>query len=118
MSWSHCRPRIQGSESDIPLRARIDFGHRDRLEHAVGLREPFDAVLAFNLFHLLRSPAIGLKRLGFALVIPPMRALGLAPYVRRYRFAELEDAIRLAGFDLIETGTFPAMSRFIVARRR
>ncbi|WP_370399971.1 class I SAM-dependent methyltransferase [Sulfitobacter sp. JB4-11] len=104
-----------------------------------------DAVLGFNIFHLtqdyeaiiadlqkalapgalfisktpcLGEPSIGLKRFAFRAMIPVLRLIGIAPFVRSFSFAELEGAIEAAGFDLIETGSFPAMSRYIVARRR
>ncbi|WP_377508920.1 class I SAM-dependent methyltransferase [Octadecabacter sp. R77987] len=107
--------------------------------------EPVNVVTGFNIFHLVRNregifgdihrklptgglfisktpclsePSIGIKRFAFAAMIPPMRLLGIAPYVSRFSFAQLEGAIRDAGFDLIEVGSFPAMSRYIVARKR
>jgi ubiquinone/menaquinone biosynthesis C-methylase UbiE len=105
----------------------------------------FDAVLGLNVFHLtqdaerifralhdalpvgglfisktpcLAEPSLGVKRFAFAAMIPAMRLIGLAPFVRRFSFAQLEHAIAAAGFELIETGSFPAMSRYIVARKR
>ena len=103
-----------------------------------------DAVLGFNLFHLtedfeallaslhqnlapgalfisktpcLSEPSIGFKRFIFRGLIPLMRLVGLAPYVRRFSFGELEGLIADAGFEIVETSSFPAMSRYIVARR-
>lgn len=107
--------------------------------------EPVDIVTGFNIFHLVRDregifaaisrklpagglfisktpclsePSTGIKRFAFAAIIPPMRLLGIAPYVGRFSFAQLEGVIRDAGFDLIEVGSFPEMSRYIVARKR
>lgn len=104
----------------------------------------FDAVLGFNLFHLtpqaedlfaqihgllpkggyfisktpcLGDPSLGLKRIAFRAMIPPMQWLGKAPFVRFFSHAELESAIKFAGFEIVETGNFPAMSRYVVARR-
>ena len=105
----------------------------------------YDAVLGFNLFHLtenpqtlfktlhdqmgpgalfisktpcLSEPSIGLKRFLFAAMIPVMRLIGIAPFVSRFSFAHLESMIENAGFEIVETLSSPAMSRFIVARRR
>lgn len=105
----------------------------------------FDVVLGFNIFHLtdnfddilatlaakmtpgalfisktpcLAEPSIGLKRFAFRLMIPVMQLVGVAPVVRMLTNAEAEGKIQAAGFDLIETGSFPQMSRYIVARRR
>ena len=107
--------------------------------------EPVDVVMGFNIFHLVKNreeiyaeiyrklpvggtfisktpclsePSIGIKRFAFAAMIPAMRMLGIAPYVAGFSFAEHEGAIRFAGFDLIEVGSFPEMSRYIVARKR
>ena len=112
---------------------------------ALNAPEPVDVVLGFNIFHLVRNreeiyadiyrklpvggafisktpclsePSIGLKRFAFAAMIPLMRMLGIAPYVARFSFAEHEGAIRFAGFDLIEVGSFPEMNGYIVARKR
>jgi len=103
---------------------------------------PYDAVLAFNLLHLVETaPAtvraahaalkpgglfisktvcLGEKRSLWRPILFVMRALGLAPFVKLYRVAELEAMIESAGFEIIETGTYPASppSRFIVARKK
>ena len=107
--------------------------------------ERADEVLGCNIFHLtddlegvmaavadhlapgalfisktpcLAEPSIGLKRFAFRAMIPVMRMAGYAPFVHMLRFAQLEAMIENAGFELVETGSFPQMSRFIVARRR
>ncbi|HCP81697.1 MAG TPA: class I SAM-dependent methyltransferase [Octadecabacter sp.] len=106
--------------------------------------ETVDAVLGFNLFHLvngaedvfaeaykslrkggyfisktpcLGDKSIGLKRFLFSAMIRPMQWLGKAPYVRFFTHKEYEDALRFAGFDIVETGNFPAISRYVVARK-
>jgi len=106
---------------------------------------PVDVVLAQNLLHLLRDvedlfdrihaalppggyfisktvclaePAIGVRRFAFRAMIPLMRLVRLAPFVRSFRFDGLENSIEAAGFEVIETSTGPAMSRYIVARKR
>jgi predicted TPR repeat methyltransferase len=103
-----------------------------------------DAVLAFNLLHLipdldgllvqifdrlapgglfisktpcLAEPSIGLRRFAFAALVPMLRGVGAAPFVRGLSFAQIEAGITRSGFDPIETGSFPAMSPFIVARK-
>lgn len=116
----------------------LDFALHD----AVPPGADFDAVLAFNLFHLLpdmeerfrqigaalpegglfisKTPCIkgGIKWAMIGLILPVLRALGKAPYVRRFSGETLEDAIRAAGFDIIESGDHPAPSRYVVARKR
>lgn len=103
---------------------------------------PFDAVLAFNLFHLLENPAEAASRvhsllkpgglfiskticLGdanplFRPLIWGMRAVGKAPLVQFFKTPALERLIADAGFEILETGNYPAKppSRFIVAQRQ
>lgn len=101
----------------------------------------YDVILALNLLHLLPSleqvlaqvfealPPGGLFITKTALlkdgawflpwIIPIMRAVGKAPYVRSLREAELRELLDHAGFELTETmiqsGTAPRM--FCVARK-
>lgn len=118
-----------------------------RFDHATIFDEKlepgtFDAVLAFNLLHLLEDAPATLRRANqllkpggvfisktvclaeksrfFGLPIAVMRLLGLAPYVTVLSIAELEGQISTAGFDIVEKCTFPASlpSRFVVARKR
>lgn len=106
--------------------------------------DSFDAVLGFNLFHLVRhaedifadvhrmlpkggyfitktpclnDTSVGFKRFLFKAMIPPMQWLGKAPFVRFLTQKELEDAMIFAGFEIVESGNFPAISRYIVAKR-
>lgn len=114
-------------------------------EDAAKLPGPFEAVLAFNLFHLvakfediltdihrqlpkggylisktpcLADPVIGFKRHLIRAMIPPMKMLGKAPDVRFFSQKYFEDSLTFAGFDIVEAGNFPAMSRYIVARKQ
>ncbi|MCV6584378.1 MAG: class I SAM-dependent methyltransferase [Marinibacterium sp.] len=106
----------------------------------------YDAVLALNLLHLLDDPAAALARIhamlrpgglfmskttcrpdaGWSLkyrlmmaALPVMQWLGKAPAVTFHSVPELEAMIRGAGFDLVETGDYPAMppAHFVVARK-
>ena len=104
---------------------------------------PFDVVMAFNLLHLLEDTDKGLATLadlipqggllitktpclkGMALLFGPLiwvlQRFGKAPFVRYLSPAGLDGLIRDAGFDIIETGNFPARrppSHFVVARKR
>lgn len=103
---------------------------------------PFDAIVAFNLLHLLEDlPAAVahlhaqvktggyvitksgcLAEMNFLLpyVIKVMQWLGKAPSVNSFTAATLDETFRQAGFDLIETGYFgkSETNRFIVARKR
>lgn len=111
---------------------------------AVADASRYNVVLAFNILHLtedsaallarlsaelkpgslfisktpcLSEPSIGAKRHLFRLLIPLLRAIGKAPFVKRFSFADLEAEILAAGFEIVETDSRPAMSRYIVARR-
>lgn len=108
---------------------------------------PFDAVLAFNLLHLVddldaslaairdrlkpgglfisKTFCVGTGRNSFKLyairlALPVMQLLGKAPPVRFLTEEQLDRAVIRAGFDLIEQDSFPAKDprRFLVARRR
>lgn len=109
---------------------------------------PFDAVLAHNLLHLLpdleailngvaarlapgglfisKTPCLGEMRGSwkyrmFQVAIPLMRLVGYAPsYVDFIDIRTLEAAVQRAGFDIIETGNYPADTpgRYLVARQR
>ncbi|MEM9169064.1 MAG: class I SAM-dependent methyltransferase [Pseudomonadota bacterium] len=103
----------------------------------------FDAVLAFNLFHLVddmpaalaavrervaeggyfisKTPCLAEKKGFLKPVIALMKWIGKAPpTVAFLTIAAVDDAIEAAGFDIVETADLPVdfPSRFVVARRR
>lgn len=102
--------------------------------------EDFNAVLAFNLLHLLpdlekalavihgllpedglfisKTPALGSKWY-YRPMIGAMRAFGRAPYVNFFSVEDLDARMAAAGFRLVETGLYPPKtpSRFLVARK-
>ena len=102
---------------------------------------PFDAVMAFNLIHLLTDPQAGLAEMarrvkpgGLFLsktgllgdapfwlgpVIGLMRLFGKAPPVSRFNGDKLKAWLREAGFEIVEEKTYPgiAPTLFIVARK-
>jgi ubiquinone/menaquinone biosynthesis C-methylase UbiE len=123
----------------------VDFVQADIMDASFN-PEPYDVVLAHNILHLLDQPADALNGLAhqlksggifisktvctlgsgtpfkwrlLKLILPIMQFFGKAPYVE-FRSAEAwESMIRGAGFDIIESGNFPAsaLSRYIVARK-
>jgi len=100
----------------------------------------FDVVLAFNLLHLLADTSAALRRIHSLLragglfisktpcvgdsskvlraVIPILRGFGQAPFVNFVKQATLQNDIASAGFEILETGLYPAKSQslFVVAR--
>ena len=111
---------------------------------ATKVPEAVDVVLGFNIFHLIhgaedvfadvfkmlpkggyfisKTPclgdkSVGFKRFLFKAMIPPMQWFGKAPYVHFFTHKEYEDALRFAGFEIVEAGNFPAISRYVVARK-
>jgi 2-polyprenyl-3-methyl-5-hydroxy-6-metoxy-1,4-benzoquinol methylase len=102
---------------------------------------PFDAVLAFNLLHLMEDPEAALTTLhahlkpGGLLISKTvclkehsplklialylMQKLGKAPFVNRLSSERIDEMITAAGFEILETGAYPAspLSCFVVARK-
>lgn len=107
---------------------------------------PYDVVTAYNFLHLLEDPAAAVARVrgllkpeglfisktvclaGFSLwkrvlirlLIPVMQLFGKAPYVSFMCVQDVERCIADAGFEILETGDYPASPpcRFIVARKK
>jgi ubiquinone/menaquinone biosynthesis C-methylase UbiE len=104
----------------------------------------FNAVLAFNYLHLVRDLAGTLRRIHALLAaeglfisktpcvgdmnpllrfaLPPMRAIGMAPYAGVFRAADLSQHISAAGFDILATENHATKGNdnrpYIVARKR
>jgi SAM-dependent methyltransferase len=105
----------------------------------------FDAVLGFNFLHLVRdlpgtlrrihdllaaeglfiskTPCLGdMNPLLRLVLLPAMRAIGMAPYVSSFRATELSRLIRDAGFDILASESHATKSKdnrpYIVARKR
>lgn len=108
------------------------------------LEEGFDVVMGFNLFHLvpdadavladifkmlkpgglmisktpcLMDKAFGWKRFLVAGMLPILKRIGKAPDVGLWRIAGVDRRIADAGFETLEAGNFPAISRYVVARK-
>ena len=106
--------------------------------------EGFDVVMGFNLFHLvpdadavladifkmlkpgglmisktpcLMDKAFGWKRFLVAGMLPVLKRIGKAPDVGLWRIADVDRRIADAGFETSEAGNFPAISRYVVARK-
>lgn len=105
--------------------------------------EPYDAVLGFNILHLLQDVpgalaairarlkpgGVFISKTGAVaeanwflrtLMIPAMQLIGKAPYVNSLRLVDIDRLIAEAGFEIIETETFQGMAptRLVIARRR
>lgn len=103
---------------------------------------PVDAVLAFNLLHLvpdlpatlaairehLKPGGVFISKTGCVaeagwllrrVVIPAMQLVGKAPYVNPLTQSEVDRQITSAGFEIVETHSYSgiAPTRFVVARR-
>jgi len=103
--------------------------------------QPYDAVLGFNILHLLNDRAGDLQVLhdrlkpgGFLisktpclgdwnllplirLAIPVMQFFGKAPYVSYLKGIELESQITAAGFEIVTADKHNSLSHFIVAKK-
>ncbi len=107
---------------------------------------PYDAVLAFNMIHLLEDAPAAMKRIHgllkpggrfisktvcnpgpgapikyrlMKLVLPIMQWIGKAPFVNFMEIPELDDLISSGGFKIVEAGNYPAsaISRYVVAQK-
>jgi len=111
------------------------------MDAALDDNAPYDAVLAFNILHLLedlpgalrrihdtlgsrglfisKTPCIGAKFSIWPLVLPLMQMIGKAPFVAFLKPDDLEMTIKDAGFELVEVTDIPAgrANHFIVARK-
>lgn len=123
----------------------ISFVTGDVLSDAID-DGPYNAVMAFNLLHLLEDLPAALTRIHGMLkpdglfisktvcrfgketslkyrllwiALPVMQFFGKAPFVNLRPIPELEELITAHGFKIIETGNYPASppSRYIVARK-
>ncbi len=123
----------------------VTFTQADAAEVVAGA--PYDAVMAFNLLHLLPDRAATLAairrdlrpggllickticlaepgqswklRLALAVALPVLQALGRAPRFAMLTVAGLEAEIAAAGFEIVETGNYPERppNRLVIARR-
>jgi cyclopropane fatty-acyl-phospholipid synthase-like methyltransferase len=126
------RADAAGAGNVAPLQASVD----EALGHG-----PFDAVCAFNLLHLLPDLPGTLARVHAALpvggrfisktvclggslkyrtIVTGLQWAGVVPKMRFVTAPALEAEIAQAGFEIIETGTYPAAppGRLIVAQKR
>ena len=110
------------------------------IQSAPGREDGYDAVLAYNLLHLVPDLAGDLAQVAklvkpgglfisktaclaanpvYRAAVPIMRWMGKAPYVRFVTIGQLEAAITQAGFEIIERGLYPKSppNRFVVARK-
>lgn len=105
--------------------------------------EPYDAVLAFSILHLLEDTPAVMERLNTMLktdgmfisktvclqedgisfktymmkmIVPFLQLIGKAPYVKFMTLNELEETMTSAGFEIIETYNH-ALYQYIVARK-
>lgn len=120
----------------------VEFRQADAADAPDG---PFDAVLAFNLLHLLEDMDSALDEIAartkpggyfvsktfcmperrnliwwfIQIGLPIMQAVGKAPYFAKLTTDDLDAAIRHAGFEIIETQMAPGKDprRTVVARR-
>jgi len=102
--------------------------------------DDFDAVLAFNLLHLVDNLEETLSKLNstlksggflisktvclkggnplFRFLIPVLRMIGKAPFVAFLAPRELEELMQRHGFRIVETGSYPSQrNHFVVAQK-
>ncbi len=111
----------------MPGRFRVIMAHS--LFHLVPNMEWFfgqvyDALPSGGMFisktPCLGEPGMGLQGVAMRVFIPVMQCIGKAPYVRSFSSQQLRDAIKDAGFELLEYGDHPVgppPAHYIAARK-
>lgn len=103
--------------------------------------ETYDAILGFNILHLVdgleqslsrahdllkpgglfmtKTPCLGQMNFAIRLLIPVMQFFGKAPFVGIFNSKELETKITTAGFEIVESRAFEGAPNnwFVVARK-
>lgn len=122
----------------------VEFVTAELSDRALEREGPYDAVLAFNLLHLVEDTQAAVRQINRLLkpggkfisktvirssegaslkfrliktILPLMQCLGKAPYVKFMTVRELEDVLTSQGFEITEAGNHPAISRYIVAKK-
>lgn len=118
--------RMIGIAGQKPAPLNLTFRHADAADRIEGA--PFDAVMAFNLLHLVpdldaalaavgsqlkhsgrfisKTPCLGEVSLPLRLVVRAMRGVGLAPPVAFLTAPALRQAFAKAGFEIVEHRVF------------
>lgn len=137
--------RIGSQKAQDQAIKNVEFVQSDLLDIAVD-GGPYDAVLAFNILHLLEDTSAAIAHINnllkpggtfisktvcqsrsgtpikfqlMMMILPLMQRIGKAPFVKLMEIKELEDIVTSGGFKIVETGSYPASppSRYIVARK-
>lgn len=116
----------------------IEFVRSGLFDDALNGRT-YDVVLAYNLLHLVENLPAAIRRISGLLnpnglfisktpclaektsllrvLVYAMRLVGQAPYVDFLKIEQMDALVADGNFEIIETGSYPAISRFIVARK-
>lgn len=137
--------RIGKDKADKEGVSNVEFMAAEAESTAVG-NEPYDAVLAFNILHLLKDLPGALQHINkkikpgglfisktvckpekigplkfrlMMIILPIMQMVGKVPYVKIIKSKEFDKLITSSGFKIIEVGNYPANPphRYIVAQK-
>ena len=132
--------QIAKDKAEAQKVGNVDFLHAT-LEDGALDEQGYNAVLAFNILHLLddlptavgqihsrlkpgayfisKTVVLGDGNPLLRLAIPLMRLVGLAPPVKSLTQAGLDAAISEGGFEIVETHNYPGSfkTRFVVAKK-
>jgi hypothetical protein len=79
-------------------------------------------LLAAEGLFISKTPCVGDMNPLLRFALPPMRAIGMAPYAGVFRAADLSQHISAAGFDILATENHATKGNdnrpYIVARKR
>lgn len=108
--------------SDGPYNAVLGFNYLHLVRDLPGTLRHIRALLAADGLFISKTPCVGEMNLLVRLVLPLMRAVGLAPYAGVFRAAELCQIISAAGFNILAVENHATKGNdhrpYIVARKQ
>lgn len=108
--------------SDGPYNAVLGFNYLHLVRDLPGTLRHIHALLAPGGLFISKTPCVGEMNPLIRLVLPLMRAVGLAPYAGVFRAAELSQIISAAGFSILASENHATKGNdnrpYIVARKQ
>lgn len=108
--------------SEGPYNAVLGFNYLHLVRDLPGTLRHIHALLAADGLFISKTPCVGEMNPLVRLVLPLMRAVGLAPYAGVFRVERLKQIIGAAGFDILATENHASKGNdnrpYIIARKQ